>query len=103
MRKATIYDNSGKRVEVWADCNIGDEFRCLISRKGLEDGGDYSFVFEVDQQIKGKIYKVASVSRWGGVNVPRIIDDNGCSSWLETDEFEPVYEIENDPVKFFKQ
>lgn len=90
MRKATIYDNHGTAVEVWADCRIGDKFECLVSRKGLEDGGDFTFVFEVDQQIKGKVYKIESISNWNGVKVPRIIDDNGCSSWLPTNEFKPV-------------
>lgn len=90
MRKAFITNNLGDKVEVWADANIGDQFECLKSRKGLEDWGDFSSTYEVDQQIKGKVYKIDSVSKWGGVNVPRIIDDNGCSSWLPVNEFIPV-------------
>lgn len=90
QRRVVIFDNAGTGVEVWGGCKLGDKFRCIKGKKGLDDAADFSFVFEVDQTITDKIYKVDSIGNWDGIMIPRITDDNGCSSWLQTNYFEPV-------------
>ena len=61
-------------------------FRALENETGLDDGGVASFVFEVDQLVKGKIYTQADQRNYDehGRNLkPFFVDDNGCSRDIE--------------------
>ncbi len=62
------------------------KFECLVNEKGLEDGGQFSFVFEVDSLVKGKIYTQAD-QRFYDENTknsePFIVDGSGCSRDIE--------------------
>lgn len=62
------------------------KFRALVSEKGTDDGGQFSFTFTVDQLIKGKLYIQADQRFYDeiGKNAkPFFVDDNGCSRDIE--------------------
>lgn len=66
------------------------KFEALIDEFGLDDGGDFSFTFEVQSLKKGKIYN--EHTPWkskeeGTVPSGHVIDDNGCWNKIGTDGF----------------
>lgn len=62
------------------------KFRALVNEMGVDDGGDYSFTFGVDQLVKGRIYTQADQRNYdenGRNSKPFFVDDNGCSRDIE--------------------
>lgn len=67
---------------------IPRKFEALLTEKGLDDGGDFTFVFEVTQLKKGKIYYESNpeyLTKPYNKNV--VIDDNGCWNHIGSGDF----------------
>jgi hypothetical protein len=63
------------------------KFISNVNEKGFDDGGVASFTFEVDQLIKGKVYRQADTTFYdenGRNSKPFFVDDNGCSRDIES-------------------
>lgn len=89
MKTKIIKDNNGREVEVIVGLTIGRRLRCRQTQRSTSGVGLWSTelydAFEV-----GKVYKVSSIGEWGSVEVPRVIDEDGCSCWLTPETFELV-------------
>lgn len=63
------------------------KFKALVNEKGLDDWGDFSSTFTVDELVKGKIYTQADQRNYdahGRSMKPFFVDDNGCSRDIMT-------------------
>lgn len=70
-------------------------FRGRFSEKGLDDGGVASFVFQVDQLVKDKIYYEQDPVSLERNPVGVVIDDNGCWWHFGCKSFNDRFELIN--------
>lgn len=68
-------------------------FKGKFNEKGLDDGGVASFVFEVDQLVKGRIYEEQNPEYLQGGAKGVVIDDNCCWWHFGTPSFHDRFEL----------
>lgn len=71
------------------------KFKALVNERGLDDGGDFTFVFEAQVLTKDKIYEEYHkwVDAWDGKGGLKqqpsgyVIDDIGCWNKIGSESF----------------
>lgn len=94
LRIETIFDNAGREIEIISGLKKGDKVKCIkgVLNTGVNLKGNKFWATK--DLVEGKVYKVETISIWGGVKVAYVENEDGVLDWITPEIFAPVGKIE---------
>lgn len=87
-RTSFVYDNSGRKVEVYSNLEVGDKLIAKRTQTSKGDFGASGMTFDYESFKKNNTYTVKQTYNWSGIRVAYVLDEDGCLDWATPDKFE---------------